>query len=92
MNKEEAEAILRELPDARAALMVAHWEQQIISNANYLLSSNPRHPACERRASRYAFEAAKGRRFILDKEPSITSDVLNAAHFFITDADARSRH
>ena len=68
-----------ELPENERnyAKMVGNWEQEIASNADYILAGGVKHPVNDLRASRRAIELATARKIIIDLHPAIDSDVLD---------------
>lgn len=69
------------------AKAIAEWEREIAIEADYILASSIRHPVCDIRASRRAFDLAKARSLLLDLHPAITSEILQEVHSVL---DARA--
>lgn len=69
------------------AKSIAEWEREIANEANYILGTAIRHPVCDIRASRRAFDLAKARKIILDLHPAISTEILEEVHSVL---DARA--
>lgn len=72
---------IMQLPETsrRYAVWICQLEDEIIEQANYIMSTSIRHPVADIRSSKRAIELATARRLILDIRPEINQKILSEA-------------